>query len=75
MKIHGVVKNAATVVDYKDVVVEVIFYTKTDTELERKRYTIFDFFPAHSSKEFELRIDRPHACSKLGLNAVDAKVK
>ena len=72
MKVHGTIKNNATVANYKDVVVEIVFYSQTDTELDRKRYTIYDFFTAHSSKGFELKIDRPKACAKLGWTAVSA---
>jgi hypothetical protein len=72
MKVHGTIRNNATVANYKDVVVEVIFYSKTETELDRKRYKIYDLFPAHSSKPFELKIERPGACEKLGWEAVSA---
>jgi hypothetical protein len=72
MKVNGTIKNNATVANYKDVVVEVIFYSETDTELDRKQYTIFDFVPAHSTVTFKLKIDRPQACKKLGWNAISA---
>jgi hypothetical protein len=72
MKIHGTVTNNATVANYKDVIIEVIFYSGTMTELNRKSYTIFDYFPAHTTKQFELKIDRPSACKKLGWNAIGA---
>jgi len=72
MKVHGSIVNNATVANYKDVVVEVIFYSGTDTELDRKQYQIFDFFPAHTTKAFEFKIDKPSACKKLGWNAISA---
>lgn len=72
MKVHGTIKNNATVANYKDVVVEVIFFSGTNTELDRKQYKIYDFFPAHSTKNFELKIDKPNSCKKLGWNAVSA---
>src|SRR5438128_1620742 len=31
MKVHGKVVNKATVANYKDVVIEIIFYSKTET--------------------------------------------
>lgn len=71
-KVDGTILNNATVANYKDVVVEVVFYSGTDTELDRKRYTIYDFFPAHSKKAFRLKLDIPRACRKLGWNAVSA---
>jgi hypothetical protein len=71
-KVHGVVKNSATVANYKDVVVEIIYYSGTNTELDRDRYTIYDYFPAHSEKNFELVVNIPKACKKLGWEAVEA---
>ena len=72
MKIHGKVTNNATVANYKDVTIEVVFYSETDTELDRKRYKIYDFFNAHTTKNFELKIERPKAAKKCGWSAVDA---
>jgi hypothetical protein len=71
-KVNGTIVNNATVANYKDAVVEVIFYSGTDTELDRKRYTLYDFFPAHSTKAFKLKLEIPRACRKLGWNAVSA---
>lgn len=72
VRVHGTITNNATVAGYKDVVVEIIFYSATETELDRKQYTIYDFFPAHQTKSFELKIVKPQACEKLGWNAVNA---
>jgi hypothetical protein len=72
-KIEGTVTNNATVAKYKDVVVEVVFYTETDTELQRERYVIYDYFPPHETKNFELKVEIPSGAKKLGWKAVDAK--
>jgi hypothetical protein len=45
LKIHGEVTNKATVANYKDVVIHVIYYSETETELGSEDYTIFDIFP------------------------------
>jgi len=72
LKIHGNVINNATVANYKDVIVEIVFFTETDTELKRERYIIYDRFPAHTTNTFELKINRPANCKKLGWEAVGA---
>jgi hypothetical protein len=72
MKIQGKITNNATVANYKDVVIEVIYYSETETELLRQQYTIYDFVPAHTTKTFELKVDRPSACKKMGWNAISA---
>src|ERR1051325_8908101 len=51
MKVHGTITNKATVANYKDAVVEITFYSNTDTELDRKRYVIYKYLPAHSTVE------------------------
>ena len=72
LKVHGTVTNKATVANYKDVVVRVTFYTATETTLDTKDYVIYDYFPAHSTKNFELNLSKPSACKKIGWDAVTA---
>ena len=55
LKINGIIENKATVTTYKDVIVEVIFYSKTDSEIAREQYTIYDFFAPNTKKEFKLK--------------------
>ena len=57
IKVHGVIKNTATVASYKDAIVRITYYSKTKTELGSKEYTIYDIFPAHSEVKFELKIE------------------
>jgi hypothetical protein len=70
MKVHGTVENKATVANYKDVVIEITFYSETETVLDTKQYTVYDYFPAHSTKPFDLKVSRPNACKKLGWTAI-----
>ena len=72
MNVHGTLTNNATVANYKDAVIQVVFYSHTQTELQRQNYTIFDYFPSHTTKNFELKVNRPAACEKLGLVAISA---
>lgn len=72
IKIKGVVTNNATVANYKDVVVEVTFYSKTKSVMTSERYVIYDFFPAHSQKNFELNVTNYKGTNTLGWEAVSA---
>lgn len=56
IKIRGVINNTATVTSYKDIVVKVSYYTKTETEIGNKEYIIYDRFPPNSQIDFELKI-------------------
>ena len=70
MKISGTVENTATVANFKDVVIEVTFYSATQTVLDTRQYTLYEYVPAHSKKTFEWRVDAPQDCKKLGWRAV-----
>jgi hypothetical protein len=75
LKINGVIENKATVTNYKDVVIEVIFYSKTNSEIAREQYTIYDFFGPHSKKEFKLKVKNYSNVETIGWNVFNATVK
>lgn len=55
--IQGIIINTATIAVYKDVVLEVSFYTKTETLLGTKQYNLYEFYPPGSAKPFSLKVD------------------
>jgi hypothetical protein len=57
IKVHGVIKNKATVASYKDAVVRLTYYSYTKTELGHKEYTINKVFPPHSEVKVEFKIE------------------
>lgn len=73
IKVHGVINNTATVATYKDAVVRVTYYTKTNTEIATADYTIYDIFPPHSEVKFELKIDNYENVSTIGWDVIEAK--
>jgi len=72
IKVHGTIKNTATVATYKDAVVEVTYYSKTKSEITSERYTIYDYFPPHSEKQFELKITNYEGTNSIGWDVVNA---
>jgi hypothetical protein len=72
IKVHGVINNTATVATYKDAVVRVTYYTKTNTEIATADYTIYDVFPPHSEVNFELKIDNYENVSTIGWDVISA---
>jgi hypothetical protein len=72
IKVHGVIKNAATVATYKDAVVRVTYYSKTKTELGSNEYTIYESFPPHSQVKFELKIDKIKDVETIGWKVIEA---
>lgn len=75
IKIHGIIKNKATVATYKDAEIKIIYYSKTETALTEKMETIYDFFPPNSEKSFELKIDNYKDVNSIGLKIVHALPK
>lgn len=75
LKINGIIENKATVTNYKDVIVEVIFYSKTDSEIAREQYTIYDFFGPNTKKEFKLKVNNYSNVKTIGWDVVSAVVK
>lgn len=73
MKLDATVENTATVANFKDVVLEVKFYSTTETVLDTRRYVLYEYVPAHKKKFFSWKLDRPANCTKLGVDVVSAK--
>ena len=72
IKVHGVIKNKATVATYKDAVVRITYYSKTKTEIGSKDYTIYDIFPPHSEVKFELKINNYKDVKTIGWEVIQA---
>lgn len=65
--INGVIKNTASLAKFKDVVVEVTFYTQTKTAIEAKDFIIYKYFDPHSSVPFELKVFPPDTMNSFGI--------
>lgn len=72
IKVHGSVTNSATVANFKDIEIEVVYYSATRSIIDRERFTLYDFVPAHSTKSFEWKISPPQGTETLGWEAVGA---
>jgi hypothetical protein len=70
--IDGNIQNNATVTSFKDIIVEVIFYSKTETEIERQSYTIYEYCSPNQSKNFKLKIRKVNGTQTCGLNVISA---
>lgn len=53
--IEGTVENHASVAKYKDVVLDIICYTKTKTELGRVQETLYEFVQPNNYKTFKFK--------------------
>jgi len=75
LRIHGTIKNAATVAIYKDAIIKVIYYSKTKTEVGNKQYTVYENFPPNSITKFELKIDNYRNVESIGWEVINAIAK
>ena len=75
IKLHGTITNSASVATFKDAVVQITFYSATQTELFNKNYTIYNYFPPHSTVEFELKTDNYKDVESIGVAVVGAVAK
>ena len=72
--ITGQIINKATLAKYKDVVVDVSFYSQTKTQIDKKSYVLYEYYEPNSTNNFSLRIETPKAMESFDLQIRDAKV-
>jgi len=73
LKINCIITNRATVATYKDVVVRIVYYSKTKTEIGNKDYTVYEIFPPNISKTVALKIDNYRDVNSIGWTVISAK--
>ncbi len=74
VRIRGTITNKATVVSYKDAILRVTYYTKTNTEIGHKDHTIYEILPPHSTINFDIKIDNYRDVNSVGWEVIDASV-
>ncbi|SHG89585.1 hypothetical protein [Flagellimonas flava] len=72
LKINGKISNKATVASYKDVVLKVTYYSKTNSVIGNKEYTIYEIFPPNRTMPFKLSIKNYKEVSSIRLEVVNA---
>ena len=72
--VSGSISNKASHTNYKDVVVKVVFLTQTNTVIDTKYYTVYDYFPYGLQKAFTLTLDKPSIAATCGWQVVKATV-
>lgn len=70
--LDGTITNTATIATYKDIVLEIRFYSRTETLLGTKQYTLYQYYPPGSKKTFQLKVDANSAATKIGWKIVKA---
>jgi hypothetical protein len=71
--IEGKLSSSSTIAKYKDVVVNVNFYTKTDTYLSSEEFVVYEFVNPGSEVDFKIKTKAPKGYDKLSLEIIEAK--
>ena len=72
--IKGVVSNKATVAVYKDVDLQLDFYSKTGALLETDRETVYETIRPGQSESFKTKYFAPKGSDSVGLKVLSAKI-
>jgi len=71
--IKGTVTNDAKVCTYKDVELELSFFSKTGTLLEKDNETVYDEIAPGTSSNFKTKYFAPKGTDSVGIKIVSAK--
>ncbi len=74
MVIKGTVTNKATVATYKDVDVQLTFFSKTGALLETDKETVYETLAPGGSKKFKTKYFAPKGSDSVALEILGAKV-
>jgi hypothetical protein len=70
--VNCLITNKATVATYKDAVIRITYYSKTETDIGSKVQTIYETFPPSSTKTVKLKIDDYNDVSSIGWEVINA---
>jgi hypothetical protein len=70
--LEGKITSGATLVQYKDIVIEVSFFTKTNTLLGQNNYVIYEFIDPLKSIPLKLRLDDYPRAHHVDFNVISA---
>lgn len=66
------VKNTAAQAVFKDIKIQVDFYSRTESLISSENYVFYEILKPNERKSFELRIKAPRAMKSLGLSVIGA---
>jgi hypothetical protein len=72
--VRGTVANKATVAVYKDLDMQLDFYSKTGALLETDKETVYEVIPPGQSKSFKIKYFAPKGSDSVALKVLDAKI-
>ena len=72
LKINCEITNKATMATYKDAVIRITYYSKTNSIIGQDDQTVYEIFPANSTKTVQLKINNYKDVSEIGWDVISA---
>jgi len=72
-KVKGIITNRASKADYKDIIIQIKYYSKTKSVIGSEEYTIYEVFPPNQEKAFKLDAEKYKDVASIKLNIIGAK--
>ena len=69
---EGNITNMASAASYKDVVLKVVYYSKTNSELGSEEKTVFEYFKPNSSQHFKIKVNDIEGTSFIKVTVLSA---
>jgi len=71
-KITGIVINSASIARYKDLVITVEIYSKTNTKISSEDYVFYEYYEPNSGKDFWIKLNPSDAMDSFQTNVTRA---
>ena len=53
--LEGTITNSATLATYKDIVLRIVYYSKTRTQIGTEEKTLYDYYKPNSTQKFKIK--------------------
>lgn len=70
--LEGTISNSSTLANFKDIVLNVTWLSKTDTELKTDQFSVYEFIEAGKSVSFKIKTYAPSATDRVKIEVFSA---
>ena len=70
--LEGTITNTATLAIFKDVILKISYYSKTQTPIGIEEKTLYDYFKPNSSQNFKIKTFGPEGTTTLNFQILSA---
>ena len=71
--LQGYIINEALLVEYKDIVLKIGYFSKTETLIKEDTVVLYEFNKPHSRKHFSIKIEPPKFYESVSYKIINAK--